>query len=85
LVEPDSDSHSIIAGSSVIAVSICGKLARHRRRCVRFWLIISRCEPTPSLLVANQSCQVSVIRSISCARERTMRSSHHSTSLPQAS
>ena len=40
---------------------------------------------TLALEVANQSCQTSVIRSISGACVRTMRSSHQQWSWPQAS
>ena len=50
-----------------------------------FWSSISRCEPTPSFEVANQSCQTSVIRSTSGRDVRTIRSSHQRWSWPQAS
>ena len=54
-------------------------------RIVWFWTSIHFCEPTPSIEVANQSCQVSVIRSTSGWFVRTIRSSHQRWSWPQAS
>ena len=50
-----------------------------------FWRIISRCEPTVSFEVANQSCQTSVIRSVSGRLVRTIRSSHQRWSWPNLS
>jgi hypothetical protein len=85
LVLSAPDSQISIAGSVVMAARSAGKLPRLKRRWVSFCAIISRCELTRSLLVANQSCQIRVIRSTSGARLRTIRSSHHSTSSPQAS
>ena len=46
------------------------------------WFSISCCEATPWFEVANQECQISVIRSISGAFVRTIRSSQERWSSP---
>ena len=57
-------SHSSIAGSTVTSESSWWKLPSALRRNVQFWLIISRALEASSE-VANQLCQMSVMRSIS--------------------
>ena len=47
-----------------------------------FWFSISCCEATPWFEVANHECQISVIRSISGAFVRTIRSSQKRWSSP---
>jgi hypothetical protein len=64
-----------MAGSRVTSSTRRSKLPSAWRRRVEFWRSSSDCGAA-SLLVANQSCQTSVMRSISGACVRTMRSSH---------
>ena len=78
-------SQTSIAGSTVNARSRSWKDPSAFARSVAFWSSISCWSLTLSLLVANQSCQISVIRSTSCWSDRTMRSSHQQWSWPQAS
>ena len=78
-------SHSSIAGSRVTASASCSNEPSAWRRSSAFWRSISVCGGPPALLVANQSCQTSVMRSTSGASVRTMRSSHQQWSWPQAS
>ena len=75
------DSHISIAGSVVTATSRSWKLPSARARIIWFWRIISAAVDA-STDVANQLCQISVIRSTSCWSERTMRSSHQQWSWP---
>ena len=58
-------SQSSIAGSFVTLVSRSPNEPSAPVRSVWFWFSMSDCEPTFWFDVANQSCQMSVIRSIS--------------------
>ena len=58
------DSHINIAGSRVTSVSRSWKLPSARARIIAFWRSISPAV-APSIEVANQLCQMSVIRSTS--------------------
>jgi hypothetical protein len=76
------ESHMSMAGLAVIATRSLRKLLSEYLLRRRFWAIISCWEPTPAFEVANQSCQLSVMRSTSGRLVRTIRSSHHRWSCP---
>ena len=70
-----------MAGSRVISRSSSGKRPSACRRIVRFWASIIGVSWS---VVAKWSCQNRVSFSCSGRGERTMRSSHHSTSWPDS-
>src|ERR1019366_4406871 len=71
-----------IAGSTLTAWNSVAKLPSAFARRVAFWLSISCTLLTCALEVANQSCQMNVMRSTSGWLVRTMRSSHQQWSSP---
>jgi len=82
LSELSRSRNRCIAWSRSSACASLRKLPSALPRIVQYWLSISLLSETFSFDVAKWSCQLSVIRSTSWWRPRTIRSSHQSTSCP---